>query len=78
MLSFFILLFDIIIIYENKIKIINHAYKTCDGSDPDGCGSRSVIEGVKMLLSLCCESSRYASSSARYCSYIVEVRHLFN
>ena len=41
--------------------------------DPDESESRSIIEAVKTLLSFCCDSSRYASSAARYCSFVIEV-----
>ncbi|XP_046457150.1 polyadenylate-binding protein-interacting protein 1-like isoform X1 [Daphnia pulex] len=40
--------------------------------DPDGANSRSVMEAVKTLFNRVIESSRYASSIARYCSYVIE------
>lgn len=42
-------------------------------TDPDGANSRSVMEAVKTLFNRVIESSRYASSIARYCSYVIEV-----
>nr|CAH0109992.1 unnamed protein product [Daphnia galeata] len=40
--------------------------------DPDGANSRSIMEAVKTLFNRVIESSRYASSIARYCSYVIE------